>query len=240
MIIRSLSLRNYRRFRRADIEFPEGVVAIVGPNGAGKTTLVESIAWALFGNEAEVTRGDKKGIIWQGAGKGEKCEATVEFEMGSRTYNVRRQMSASGAITASLESSGKSLAEGAVPVTEHVAKLLGMDYKAFFASIFARQKELNALSKRTEGERRATVMRLLGVESLDSAIAAARKDLSLSKENLALVQRQLVDAETGKPALASRLEESEVAESEIEARQVELDAAIKALVDFRETSSSAK
>ena len=236
MIIRSLSLRNYRRFRRADIEFPEGVVAIVGPNGAGKTTLVESIAWALFGNEAEVTRGDKKGIIWQGAGKGEKCEATVEFEMGSRTYNVRRQMSASGAITASLESSGKSLAEGAVPVTEHVAKLLGMDYKAFFASIFARQKELNALSKRTEGERRATVMRLLGVESLDSAIAAARKDLSLSKENLALVQRQLVDAETGKPALASRLEESEVAESEIEARQVELDAAIEA----REASSRAK
>jgi exonuclease SbcC len=240
MIIRSISLRNYRRFRRVDIELPEGLVAIVGPNGAGKTTLVESVAWALFGNEAEVTRGDKKGILRQGAGKGEKCEVSVEFEIGGRGYSIRRQMSASGGITAQLESSGKSLAEGAVPVTAHVSKLLGMDYKAFFASIFARQKELNALSKQTEGERRATVMRLLGVESLDSAIAAARKDQSLAKENLSLVQRQLVDAATGKPVLAIRAEEAERMESEIAAKQKKLDDLIEGLVASREAASRAK
>jgi exonuclease SbcC len=240
MIIRSISLRNYRRFRRVNLELPDGVVAIVGPNGAGKTTLVESIAWALFGNEAEVTRGDKKGILRQGAGKGEKCEVSVVFEIGGREYSIRRQMSASGGITAQLESSGKSLAEGAVPVTAHVSKLLGMDYKAFFASIFARQKELNALSKQTEGERRATVMRLLGVESLDSAIAAARKDHSLAKENLSIVHRQLMDTETGKPALAIRAEEAERMESEIAAKQQELDGLIERLIASREAASRAK
>ncbi|MFH0815694.1 MAG: SMC family ATPase [Methanobacteriota archaeon] len=235
MIVRAISLRNYRRFRRLDLELPEGVIAIVGPNGSGKTTLVEAVAWALFGNESEITRGDKKSIIHQGSGKGEKCEATVEFEIDSRLYLVRRQMSASGAATASLETAGKSLAEGALPVTAHVAKLLGMDYQAFFASIFARQKELNALSKQTQGERRATVMRLLGVVALDQATASARKDLSLAKENVTFQQRQLADSGTGKPAIDIWRGEAERCSSELTSWKAEIEKGAEGLVAARES-----
>jgi exonuclease SbcC len=240
LIIRAISLRNYRRFRRLAIELPEGLIAIVGPNGSGKTTLVEAVAWALYGNESEITRGDKKSLIHQNAGKGEKCEASVDFEIDSHPYLVRRQMSASGAATASLESAGKSLAEGALPVTAHVAKLLGMDYQAFFASIFARQKELNALSKQTQGERRATVMRLLGVEALDQATASARKDMGIAKENVAFQQRQLVDADTGKPALEVRKGELEAISSELKTRQEEIDKGAESLVAARESVARAE
>jgi len=44
MIIHSLKLKNYRKFKDDFIEFPEGLFGIVGNNGAGKTSLIEAIA----------------------------------------------------------------------------------------------------------------------------------------------------------------------------------------------------
>ncbi len=55
-----MELRNYRKFRDARIEFPDGVVAIVGNNGTGKTTILEAVTWALFGNSSSVVRDNKR------------------------------------------------------------------------------------------------------------------------------------------------------------------------------------
>ena len=48
----SLSIRNFKKFRYADLEFPNGLIGIVGGNGVGKSTIVEAIAWALYGSKA--------------------------------------------------------------------------------------------------------------------------------------------------------------------------------------------
>lgn len=55
MYLQSIQLENYRRFKFAQTEFPDGIVGIIGSNGAGKSTLMEAIAWALYGNEAART-----------------------------------------------------------------------------------------------------------------------------------------------------------------------------------------
>ena len=48
-MIRKVCIRNYRRFRKFDIEFLPGINVLVGCNGSGKSTLIEAIDLALTG-----------------------------------------------------------------------------------------------------------------------------------------------------------------------------------------------
>jgi exonuclease SbcC len=97
MILHSLRLRNFRRFRRAEIEFPENVVGLLGRNGAGKSTLLEAIAWALYGSRA--ARTDKQQIRSQFAEERDSCEVELAFKLGgnvSRLPHAGRQKCSSG------------------------------------------------------------------------------------------------------------------------------------------------
>lgn len=62
LIVRRLSLRDYRSYARLDLELEAGIVLVVGPNGAGKTNLLESLHVGTQGfsprtrNDAQLTR----------------------------------------------------------------------------------------------------------------------------------------------------------------------------------------
>lgn len=177
MRISFLELKNYRNFRDLRLEFPDGTVAILGPNGAGKTTIVESVAWALFGNVEEVVRTSREGVRRSGADPGDVCSATLEFELGGEMYRLHRAMGGKSlSMKAELVSGGKVLAEGDKPVRRTVERLLGMDQKSFFTSVFARQKELNALQNVQPGERKKTVLRMLRIDGVDDALQRLRTD----------------------------------------------------------------
>jgi exonuclease SbcC len=177
MRISFLELKNYRNFRDLRLEFPDGTVAILGPNGAGKTTIVESVAWALFGNVEEVVRTSREGVRRSGADSGDVCSATLEFELGGEMYRLHRAMGGKSlSMKAELVSGGKVLAEGDKPVRRTVERLLGMDQKSFFTSVFARQKELNALQNVQPGERKKTVLRMLRIDGVDDALQRLRGD----------------------------------------------------------------
>ena len=53
MIIKSITLKNFRQYQDAKIEFstdPEkNITIIMGDNGTGKTTLAQAFQWALYG-----------------------------------------------------------------------------------------------------------------------------------------------------------------------------------------------
>jgi len=177
MRISFLELKNYRNFRDLKLEFPDGTVAILGPNGAGKTTIVESIAWALFGNVEEVVRTSREGVRRSDAAPNDVCSATLEFELGGEMYRLHRAMGGKSlSMKAELVSGGKVLAEGDRPVRKTVERLLGMDQKSFFTSVFARQKELNALQNLAPGERKKTVLRMLRIDGVDDALQRLRAD----------------------------------------------------------------
>src|SRR4051794_18659536 len=62
MVIRSISLRDFRNYSRAELELADGLTVVHGPNGAGKTNLLEAIYFSLTArscrtsNEREVVR----------------------------------------------------------------------------------------------------------------------------------------------------------------------------------------
>ncbi len=182
MRLRYMELRNYRKFRDAKVEFPDGVVAVVGQNGTGKTTLMEAVAWALFGNESSVVRDGKEGVMSFGSSLGDECSVVLEFELGRDGYRLARSMKGKGLkVDASLEANGEIVARGDSAVTEAVRSRLGMDHKAFFVSVFAKQKDLNALANLRPAERKKLVLRMLGVDFLDDVTKEVDHDAAAAK-----------------------------------------------------------
>lgn len=182
MKLRYMELHNYRKFRDAKVEFPDGVVAIVGQNGTGKTTLLEAVTWALFGNESSVVRDGKEGVMSTGTSLGDDCTVLLEFELGGDGYKLVRSMKGKMLkVDASLEANGEVVATGDSAVTEAIISRLGMDHKAFFVSVFAKQKDLNALANLRPAERKKLVLRMLGVDFLDDVSKKVDHDATTAK-----------------------------------------------------------
>ncbi len=211
MRLRYMELRNYRKFREARIEFPDGVVAIVGNNGTGKTTILEAVTWALFGNASSVVRDNKEGVVSFGASPGDECSVVLEFDLGEDSYRLARSMKVKSLKTdASLEVNGKLLATGDTEVTNAIVDRLGMDHQAFFVSVFTKQKDLNALANLRPAERKALVLRMLRVDSLDKVIKAIDADANNAKKEAEGVSASLRDAD-GNDKLRSLKEEERAA-----------------------------
>ncbi len=183
-----LRLKNYRRIKEAEIEFPEGVIGIIGPNGSGKTTLVESIAWVLFGNKRDITRGlGPEELVWRGADKGESVWGELCFKMGGSEYVLERNLK-----TATLKTSdGRVLAKGIKGVEKKVQEILGVDYKGFFHSVFSRQNELRVFSSLRPEERKKLIERLVGFSAVEAARKKASEDLRFSEKKIEMLERDL-------------------------------------------------
>ena len=162
MRVRSLSVRNYRSIKELDINFPEsGLIGIVGHNGAGKSSLLESIGWALYGTQA--IRGKIDGLTTIGA-KG-KCRVSMEFDHGEGgPYLIERTLK-----DAKLKRGGKEIAVMTSGVNSKIEKLLNMDYRAFYTSIFTKQGGLSSFTDMTASQRQETVERLLEVSKVKDA-----------------------------------------------------------------------
>ncbi|MCQ5375008.1 MAG: SMC family ATPase [Methanomassiliicoccales archaeon] len=183
-----MEIQNYRKFRHSVIEFPDGVIGIIGPNGVGKSSLIEAIAWAIYGNETPIVRTTKEGVMRAGAGPNEECRVLLEFELEGDSYRLERSMKGRDLkVDARLFVNNRPAAKGDQTVTQELTRRLGMDYKAFFISVFARQKDLAALSTLRSFERKKLVLRMLEVDVLDKVVSEIDKDaLSLKKDLMML------------------------------------------------------
>ena len=196
MILKSLKLKNFRKFQDSYIEFPDGVTGVVGLNGAGKSTIFEALAWTLYGSVAARTSADQ--IKREGTEHSDPCRIELEFIFGDDNYRVVREMTGKNlTASASVTVNGTLAANGAEVVSKFIQKKLGMDFKSFYTSIFAKQKELNTLSTMNPSERRPLILRMLGINALDEIIAEIRSDAKSKKDLIEKLELDLVD-ETGK------------------------------------------
>jgi exonuclease SbcC len=202
MILHSLRLNNFRRFRRVEIEFPENVIGLLGRNGAGKSTLLEAIAWALYGSRA--ARTDKLYIRSQFASERDSCDVELTFELGGEKYRVQRSLAGKNAAVEAALYHGDSLVPAAVRdsgVNQEIEKLLGLDHRAFEVSIFAKQRELAALSDLQDEQRRKIVSRLINLETVDRARQHVLSDANEKRKFLEGAQSTQMEV----PALEQQL-----------------------------------
>ena len=167
----------------------------MGPNGSGKSTLIEAISWVLFGS-GSVDRTDKEGIKRSGAGPNEDCSVSLIFELGGVQYQVKRTMRGKNLkADAQLLANGEVLASSERSVTSEVEKILGMDHRAFFLSVFARQKDLSALSALQPAERKKHIIRMLDLDVLQDVIDDIKRDKRDEENKLKFVSDQLLTAD---------------------------------------------
>ncbi len=196
MILKTLVLRNYRKFKQIVVEFPDGVTGVIGLNGAGKSTIFEAISWVLYGPVAARTSADQ--IKREGAEASEPCRVELEFVFEDDQYRIVREMTGKNlTASATVTVNGNIAASGAETVSKFVQKKLGMDFKSFFTSIFAKQKELNALSTMNASERRPLILKMLGIDALDDVVKEIRSDKRYKSSLIEKLSLDLVD-KTGK------------------------------------------
>lgn len=177
MKLKSIKLENYRKFKNAYIEFPDGVVGIIGLNGVGKSTIIEAIAWAMYGNQSAIVRTDKKSIKREGSSPIQPCRVELEFELDGNQYKIEREMKGSTYATNARAFVNKKLtATNAKQVTEFIEKTLGMDYVSFFTSVFARQNELDSFSDLEPHKRKKIILRMLKIDSIEKAIEKIKEE----------------------------------------------------------------
>jgi DNA repair protein SbcC/Rad50 len=231
-----LSLRNYRVFEEVDLELPSKVIGVFGENGSGKTTLMESIGFACFGVDAARTKKHEirtEGLLTE-------CQVRMVFEHAGRQHEVRRVLRGKGsAPEAELYAGGLLLASGAADVDAEMRRLLHMDLHVFRASVFAEQKQLDAMSSMRPGERKEMALRLLGIKPVDDARSAARGEARAVKQSVEQLTGAIVDVaeleallkEAGDVALEAerRLEASTAEVREAEGSQQEARKAFEAL-----------
>lgn len=210
----------------------------MGSNGSGKSTLIEAVSWALFGNRSE-TRTGKEGIRRSGAGPHEDCAVEIEFELAQVRYRLRRSLRGKDLRSeAELVAGGAVIAKSDKAVTQKVEQILGMDYRAFFISVFARQKDLSALSVLAPAERKKLIMRMLQLDVLQEVVDDVRRDGRNERQVLQSVNEQLMtsDGRSRKEVISEEVElldgqiadldrEMEEANEAIRSREAELEAA---------------
>lgn len=227
MIIRRLTLNNFRRFKQLDlVDLPVGLIGIIGKNGSGKSTILEAVGWALYGTYALTGRTDKEGVKTQGSNADANCEVTLEFGMAEDTYKVVRRLQGKRAIAQAFvykNGGDQAVAEREDGVNAYISKLFGMDRATFFASVFARQKELDLLTSQNPAERQQIIRRLMRIDLIDSALQEIRRDYHAKQQMAGNLKEMLMDITIISEEIGGLLDKKKLATEQQAANEKKFD-----------------
>src|SRR3989339_847991 len=96
MFVKTLSLRNFKSFPKADIHFEKGFNCVVGPNGSGKSNIIDAIQFALGESNVRHLRAKKaKDLIFKDARVGEVVLELLDPEK-NESHKVSRAVRKDG------------------------------------------------------------------------------------------------------------------------------------------------
>ena len=205
MIITRLKLKNYRRYRDVDIEFPTGPIGIVGRNGVGKSTLLEAIGWCMYGGKVRTPQDEIKTTDVD-----DECLVILEMIINDSTIKIERKITKSGAIHAKLFVNNSTQPKVHTPneVGKYVEKeITKMNSKLFFSTIFTKQKELNVFSDMDNAERKQTIEKLLGIGMIDKAHKNIRANMNDNINEMDLISGQLKNIDSLNNDLEEKISE---------------------------------
>ncbi|RQW80672.1 MAG: SMC family ATPase [Methanothrix sp.] len=212
MHLNRLVLRNFKKFKRADVAFQDGLTGIVGSNGAGKSTIVEAIAWALYGNRASSIKRDF--LRNSRAGESDPVEVRLSMSLGKQEITIFRAMKGKTLMPeAFLLLDGQPIASGTKEVDTRLEEILKINYQDFMKTFYARQKDLDNLLKEGGMGKREYLLKLLGLDDIREAaletIKSDRSGLDEQKNRLAGALAEIGDVQAGMEAAAQLITKSE-------------------------------
>lgn len=233
MRIRRIRLQDYRRYRDAEVELPDGVTAILGRNGSGKSSLLEAVSFALFGPGA--LRTDKHLLRREGAAPADPVRVELDLELGGQAVRVVRELRGRTlAPSASLEVDGIVLvapgAGSSEAATAEVERRLGMERDAFHTTVMAQQGELSRLSDARPADRKRLLLRMLGIDRVEAAVEEARSRRGATSLALERLRASLPDLASLEQQVRERGAEAERVRGEAVAMQADSEAAETAAV----------
>lgn len=177
MHLNRLILRNFKKYRRAEIEFQDGLTGIVGANGSGKSTVVEAIAWALYGNKASIIK--RELLKNSQAGESESVEVSLSLQIGKNELTIIRRMKGKSLTPeAILAIDGSRIAMGSREVDQRLEDLLKISFQDFMKTFYARQKDLDNLLREGGTGKREYLLKLLGLDEIkDRAVEHIKNDI---------------------------------------------------------------
>ena len=103
MFVKTLSMRNFKSFPKADIHFEEGFNCLVGPNGSGKSNTIDALQFAFGESRIRALRARKvRDLIFKNAKVGEV--EVVLFDAGkNEEHKISRAVRRDGKIKYSFD-----------------------------------------------------------------------------------------------------------------------------------------
>ena len=193
MHLNRLSLRNFKKYRRTDIEFQDGLTGIVGGNGAGKSTIVEAIAWVLYGSKASTIK--REFIRNSRCTENDSVEVVLNLSMGNHELSVFRGMRGKNLVPeAALSIDGRRVAVGSKEVDVRLEELLKISFRDFMKTFYARQKDLDNLLREGGSGKREYLLKLLGLENIrERVIEQIKSDLRTMEDRKSRICGALVE-----------------------------------------------
>ena len=137
LMIKTLTLVNFRKHRDLHIDFAQGLTVLAGDNEAGKSSVLEALLYAWGGSRALPRSLDATVTYGQPVSS---LKVQLTFEVGGVLYTLTR--SKAGAELAG----GGSLSVGQTEVTAAVERLLGASAATLSRLLVARQTDLKGVA----------------------------------------------------------------------------------------------
>lgn len=195
MILKSIHLVNFKKYKKAVITLTNSMIGIFGDNGAGKSSLFEAVTWCLYGvtQSMEGREGVKQqDLIIDGE---EEMGVEVEFSLGSHLYKVARYFNAKKGSRSRLWIDGKLQARKSREVATRIEQDLGLNVKGFISSSFIRQKELDLITSKVASERKKLINRLFNLRIYEKFEEAAKNKKKVKENELQVILSRIEEKE---------------------------------------------
>ncbi len=222
MQILSLHLENVKSYEDCQVEFAEGVNAIVGHNGAGKSTILEAIGFALF----DYLPYTQSSFVRAGA-KIASVTVTFRSDVDERVYRVVRRCGSSTQHYLYDPELDARICEGKADVLSFLRHHLGVEGDTDLASLFAdavgvSQGTFTAAFLETPARRKGIFDRLLRVEEYQRTFERLLEPLQRLGQRMAELDVTLAGLESRLARLPELTEAMAQRRQEIQQRQQRL------------------
>lgn len=232
-MIEKVELKNWKSHHETELEFDEGVNALIGTMGSGKSSVMEAVVFAFYGttpahNSREITLDD---LIRRNPSQADEAMVKVEFKISDENYSVKREIErGKGTTHSELRKNGDLIeAPSTREVTEQVEKLLGLNFKAFSRAIYSEQNNLDLFLNMRPGTRKKRIDELLDIDRFEEA----RKNTVKVENNM---KKELEDRQEALGELEDEIDEEELEEldEEIEEKKEKTEKLEKSLEEKEE------